>query len=180
MSRDPRELPIIFLPWQATAAAQGRARETRRPVYKHSPSYRLGDLLWVRETFWLLAAPVGSSVPAQHPRGPVAGDAQIIAWHHGAPDPRVGWQERDRHRINALFMPRWAARLILRVVGVEQQQAHEVSDEDARAEGTTGLADLQARWDSNPRWPRWASNPRLRVIRFESIDPAPLRGAFGG
>jgi hypothetical protein len=55
---------------------------------------------------------------------------------------------------------------------VEEQQAHEVSDDDARAEGTAGLADLQARWDSNPRWPRWASDPRLRVIRFETINLA--------
>ena len=89
MNRSPRELPIIFLPWQVEATAQGRATETRRPAARHAPTYRRGDLLWVREGFWLLAAPVGSCVPVEHPCGPVAGDAQMIAWHDGAPDPRL-------------------------------------------------------------------------------------------
>ena len=165
-----RELPIIFLPWQTMAASQGQASETRRPAARHSPAYRRGDLLWVRESFWMLAAPAGSPIPAGHPCGPTADGAQLIAWHDGAADPRGGWQEIDRYRINARFMPRWAARLLVWVVEVEEQVAHEVTEEDARAEGTSGLADLQARWDSNRRWPRWASNPLLRVIRFQKTN----------
>ena len=165
-----RQLPIIFLPWQATAASQGHAKETRRPASRHSPSYRRGDLLWVRESFWLLAAPAGSSIPSQHPCGPVAGGAQMVAWHDGTPDPREGWQEIDRYRINARFMPRWAARLFFSVAEVENQLACDVTEEDALSEGTTGLRELRARWDSNPRWPRWESNPLLRVIRFEKVN----------
>jgi hypothetical protein len=93
----------------------------------------------------------------------------MVAWHDGAPDPRVGWQEIDSQRVSSRFMPRWAARLLLSVVEIGAQLAEEVSEQDARAEGTAGLAALRALWDSNPRWPRWDSNPPVRVIRYEAI-----------
>lgn len=127
------------------------------------PQYRIGDLLWCRETFWQ-----ASRYPATLP----GGEPEPLSWcwgnlfhyaadgsppnchnrHYGpeglkggafaAPDPYAVWLKRP-----SIFMPRRASRLTLEVTGVKVERLHNISEADAASEGvesdTDGWIDYQ-------------------------------------
>lgn len=120
-----------------------------------------GNTLWVRETFsddW-------------HDRGePVHyradGDLPIEMFDAG-----VRWR-------SPIHMPRSASRITLEITDIRVQRLHEITEEDAKAEGVSevfkyGMPDGRARdcfralWDSiNGKRVPWEGNPFVWVISF--------------
>lgn len=100
-----------------------------------------GDRLWVRET-WLQwecprhdeGQPPGTRCDCDDPKSlrfladhPVGTDREIHA---------VRWRP-------SIHMPRYACRLVLEVTDVRVERLHDISEEDARAEGTDWKSDLR-------------------------------------
>lgn len=96
-----------------------------------------GDRLWVRET---------------HAFGPICNDPDD--WRDNPDDWAVFYRadgderpwktslDEDAEEIAppwrpSIFMPRWASRIALEVVSVRVERLHEITEEDARAEGVT-------------------------------------------
>jgi hypothetical protein len=88
-----------------------------------------GDRLWVRETHAVFQVP---------------GDCAAVAYRATCPDdPAFDYVHGDGSIMSlrvakwtpAIHMPRWASRLTLEVTSVRAQRLHDISEDDARAEG---------------------------------------------
>lgn len=197
-----KERPIIFGSPMIRAILDGKKTQTRRIVrpqpntdhedepYWHVGGYRawryrstdnilrkggnlltcpygeVGDRLWVRETW---CAESRSTIYYR-----------ADGWEYGRSG---GWK-------TSIFMPRWASRITLEITGVRVERLHDISEEDARAEGApvadilTGRALLdqssnqgchkwgfELLWDSiNAKRSPWASNPWVWVISFKKLE----------
>lgn len=180
------ERPILFSGPMVRAILEGRKTQTRRvmnpqpvdqdengwyvqvPVtdarapgmvfyerkYFHCPYGQPGDQLWVRETFDDVH---GSVLYRANPE-----DAEDFPPCGGK---RCHWKP-------SIFMPRWASRITLEIVGVRVERVQEITPDDARAEGVEHLyaprnafANL---WDSinAKRGYGWDSNPWVWVVEF--------------
>jgi hypothetical protein len=94
-----------------------------------------GDLLWVREAWapgyqdggrgTIFRADGSFYLGARkHERGPYFHAKEVGSW--------IRWRP-------SIHMPRWASRIMLEITDVRVQRLHEVTDEDAKAEGVEPL-----------------------------------------
>lgn len=123
-----------------------------------------GDRLWVRET-WALENPPE--------------DGELLIWQA---DRSAAWRshlgERFRLAPNyqpnrwrpSIYMPRWASRLTLEVVSVRVERLHDISEEDAKAEGACEWGLENERHEE--AWARWTR------ILDSSTRVGSARGAF--
>lgn len=178
--------PILFSTPMVQAILEGRNTQTRRvvkpqpikkghfwtldgagwssssvvPVYGHSlytrMPYKPGDILWVRET-WYLETFYGAHsyvYRASEPNYPV----NVGAGQHG-------WRP-------SIFMPKDAARIFLRVKEVRVEKVQDITEEDTINEGVNNKEKFALLWDklNKKRGYGWEANPWVWVIEFERIE----------
>jgi hypothetical protein len=157
--------PILFSPSMVRALLSGRKTQTRRavkprliPVVEEclrvngkwvydtldydlgAISGKPGDLLWVKE---------GWRHEIAHSHGPDAcdcgdvvvtykadGEQKFFSDHSGIiPDNWTMPRAAQKGGVTSLFMPRWASRLTLELLGVRVERLQEITETDAIAEG---------------------------------------------
>lgn len=155
----------------------------------NSPFGLPGDSLWVRET-WRVARRWDDNPPRTLPfeRGMTimyaAGGSRA---HNGAgvyendddyPPELPEWAGKQRPSIH---MPRWASRLTLKITEVRIEQLHDISNEDAAAEGWPGpdetgtirssypMAWYSHLWESINGRGSWEFNPWVWALTFEVV-----------
>lgn len=114
----------------------------------HSPYGLTGDRLWVRETWWRGAWTEehfyndhdGASCSSVTWCRPAPGDLENIAYVADGEPPADRCEHWDK--VPSIFMPRWASRITLEVTEVRVQRLQEISEDDARAEGCSGIPDV--------------------------------------
>jgi len=130
-------------------------------VDEKCPYGDIGNYLWVREAWQAL--PYYDDIPPRDlPKG-----ADII---YNADRPHAPWDSRKR---NALYMPRWASRITLKITDVRVERIQDISEDDARAEGVNTKEEFQALWESihgDDPVKNWAANPLVWVIEFERVN----------
>lgn len=147
-----------------------------------------GYLLWVRETLAVVGE--GFDYDADGSLASEITDSNADLWgrygHEDGPDIHPT-------RIPSIFMPRWASRLTLRITDVRVQRLQDISEEDAKAEGSEIMWDvmLDAGTFSGPgdvtqftardtfrdyinllnkkRGYGWETNPWMWAVSFEVI-----------
>lgn len=177
------ERPILFSGQMVRAILEGRKTMTRRVIkpqptgaadvqYRVAaavtmpvsgrqqvcPYGRVGDHLWVRETW------------APHAWPPTGPSYQYAA------DDQYPAPERWRPSIH---MPRAASRITLEVLNVRVERLHDISEEDAKAEGVTlkgtSRYDGEARDAFEALWcgingaDSWEANPWVWCISFRVV-----------
>lgn len=212
----PTERPILFSGPMVRAILDGSKTVTRRvaqtneagrlqrsgrqwhvddPNAIHACPYGApGDRLWVRET-WRVERALNSCKPSDmdqpYPRDYRADERtqKEQDWHHPAFAGR--WRP-------SIHMPRWASRITLEVTEVRVERLHQITEDEARAEGIRTLPDQDpedpsAWWESAPgvhqarsarssfrklwssinadRGFGWDTNPYVWVVRFRRIEP---------
>jgi hypothetical protein len=170
-------------------------------------SYEVGDILWVRETLLAEKYACNDWNGLNYAADNDSVDAIIPTdWYPPANSIRTHREEGDNipfcgfnwytAKIPSIFMPRWAARLFLRVENVRAERVQEISAEDVEAEGIDVasklpivlasvakkqrmvLANLIARrlygnlWNSlnAKRGYSWESNPAVFVYTFSRVE----------
>lgn len=189
-----KERPILFTPDNVRAILAGTKTQTRRVIKREPlvtndgalltpsgipydankvgvircPYGAPGDVLWVREAWWgteLTSYPEGDPVRVSAHKATYMGDL-----------PGDGkWR-------NAMFMPRWASRLTLRITEVRVERVQDISEDDAWAEAVkppvsliiphdAGRRAYAALWDeiNAKRGYAWGSNPWVWAITFEVL-----------
>jgi hypothetical protein len=194
-----RERPILFSGPMVRAILAGRKTQTRRIVKpqriveddEDSPRWSFfihhpkclghcdyacgpygcpygapGDRLWVRETW----API--------PSGPVTPQNGVLYF---ADEHAEKWLWRP-----SIFMPRWASRITLEIVGVRVERLHAITEADAISEGVTvlpsaeiaaivahdtpGRMEYWALWESINGRGSWDLNPWVWVVEFKVVN----------
>lgn len=165
--------------------------------YVHvKPKYQPGDILWVRETTYLCGRWVknGITKTGKQKWRFIWDKSKPVFYAESTPDDikrlrtDVGYFKRP-----AIFMPREAARLFLKVTNVRVERLQEITEEDARAEGITEYIiqfkskfteaendtwrnrttteNFAALWDSiNGKRYSWESNPWVWRVEFKGTD----------
>lgn len=191
----PKEKPILFSAPMVRAILADRKTVTRRIVhprmyievdpdegpiveqwdpqfgkiateYARSPYGDEGDRLWVRETF----AP---DVPGCESQGGVSYRADHQDPRGDGPANPMKWKP-------SIFMRRRESRITLEVVSVRIERLHEITEQDAIAEGVSELGfprDTFAElWDViNGKRAAWASNPWVWRVEFRRLTQAEAR-----
>jgi len=182
-----KEHPIIFNTETVKAILDGRKTQTRRVIkpqplleykglkmqfHRKCPYGQVGDRLWVRET-WAVAPTLNTTKPSD-----LLKKYDIIPITYRATYPNEShymWRP-------SIFMPRWASRITLEIIGVRVEQLQEITDEDALAEGVYGDETpydqatpsmcFEALWDSlnAKRGYGWDKNPWVWVLEFKKVD----------
>ena len=198
-----KERPIIFSSPMVRAILDGRKSQTRRivknigiapgigPILKGSddakewPQYcpygKPGDRLWVRETW----------------QGPLFYDEIPEDWnsdkyktpeycYYKASGDSCDFTDSDDNFVErwspSIHMPRWASRILLEVTNVRVERLHDISEEDAIAEGCNPAivgsdlehlkyrAGYQTLWESINGQGSWVLNPWVWVIEFMVLN----------
>lgn len=92
----------------------------------YSPYGYPGTQLWVRETWSVMNAARDTVILRGHHER--REDGLDIVYRSSEPHEHRGWRP-------SIFMPRWASRIKLEITEVRIQRLHDISDEDAKAEG---------------------------------------------
>lgn len=160
-----KEHPIIFSGEMVRAILEGRKTQTRRVIPERlqlcrtpedepeifidwCPYGHKGDLLWIRESFAYHEPYPTSSYKDQDMKGPEVSSYSIIEnrlllayWKHRVlfkadhkPNPMEIYHWRP-----SIHMPKWASRIILKVVNVGLQRIQDISYLSVVEEGTPGM-----------------------------------------
>ena len=114
------------------------------PLAGHSedrmcPYGKPGDRLYVKETFALMEAACGTPVVNYRAGGYLVhgatGEKRNGTWKDEAFAGTVDAIGEPDTWTPSIFMPRWASRITLEVTDVRVERVHDISEEDARAEG---------------------------------------------
>ncbi|MEL5292672.1 hypothetical protein [Serratia nevei] len=197
-----KERPVIFNSEMVRAIIDGRKTQTRRVIANVSPDNciplqkptktkdgiythvmdapghglcpfgRVGDRLWVRETF----------------AGHYLDDDQIQDIKDGRCKAKDLCEYRSDYGDDAdcadgwtpsIHMPRWASRILLEITAVRVERLNDISEEDARAEGApTELCIIGEKhymgfrtlWKSIYGEENWRANPWVWVIEFRRVE----------
>jgi hypothetical protein len=155
------------------------------------PYGKIGDRLWVRET-WCLNHP---EIDPQPPKDGRPEHDKRTCWYF-ATEPSVEGEDNKSPWRSPLLMPRWASRLTLEITKIRVERLHDISAEDMLAEGVSaqrgptppsdglrvgcslgmvGVTALKANWREgwdkiNGKRAPWSSNPWLWVIDFKKVE----------
>ena len=185
--------PVLFSAPMIRAILRGEKTQTRRPIKpqpsrvkhhkekvgaqdvtipddKHPAGFRAnlayhcrygrpGDRLWVRENLkrgiagWVYAADGAQvSLDEDDPNA-----LAMVSWAH----------HKEGFSCPSIHMPKWASRITLELKTVRAQRLHEITEEDARAEGMQSIETFQSLWrliHGPPSPNSWELNPWVWAV----------------
>lgn len=139
-----------------------------------------GDRLWVKETFYCDDYRYPTIPEAERDDG--AWRESMLYFRADVPSGRFSdagyWAEPGGKWRPSIHMPRWASRITLEVTSVRVERLHEITDEDAQAEGAPGpYTDLftprlrfERLWESINGIESWEANPWVWVVGFKRVE----------
>lgn len=150
------------------------------------PFGTVGDRLWVRETWGLMA----HHDPTDWHRGSVCGMMEDHVGPQFAIEHRANWKlESDyAHWRPSIHMPRWASRIDLEITRVWVERVQDITEEDAKAEGVIPddyegyehpdnptLSCAAHRYSFRDLWQSiygtWDANPLVWAYEFRRVKP---------
>lgn len=147
-----RTRPILFNGEMVRAILDGRKTQTRRVIREQPPLIPMDD----------------RAIATLIPQCPYQGDR---LWGEDSFDDRTRWSP-------SIFMPRWASRLLLDVLGIRVERVQDIDEYDAVSEGVSigegqnsTIDTFRELWDSinAQRGFGWDKNPWVWVVDFKRV-----------
>ena len=154
-----------------------------------NPYGKVGDRLWVRETWQEIGPDCLLTYKATYPSDLYAKRPEL----ENVP-PLAGLKERGYLWKSPMFMPRWASRILLEITDIRVERLQDISDEDAVKEGIVSMTQSYPWQDehslSSPisyevrlftklwndinakKGYPWSSNPLVWVVEFKVVEVA--------
>jgi hypothetical protein len=154
--RFPRALK--YKGWQFYEKARGGGSWPGKGLW--CPYGRSGQLLWIREPYWIYDEPEGQS---QVYRG--------LAGFHGSLHP--GQRIEGATMLRPSAMPRQFSRTLLGVTGVQVERLSETTEAGALQEGFNDIMAFSRAWDGiygDREGHRWADDPWVWVVSFKIVS----------
>lgn len=193
-----KEHSIRMVAAEVRAILDGRKTQKRLVVKPHPegewavpgktscPYGRPGDRLWVRETWACSGNEDGHPITSEGTLCEIEKAerfyrADAIGIEYGCltfPDGSRfsgGWRP-------SIYMPRWASRITLEIVGVRVERLQEIKREDAIKEGVLNNRNDGLEYGTGPEWAfrelwnsingsgSWSANPWVWVIEFKRVE----------
>ena len=137
--------PILFSSPMVRAILDGRKTMTRRVYKPRFDKWKIGDRLWVRETY-----------------SSVRGRAVYAATCHIGSFERFQWKP-------SIFMPRKLSRILLEITELKRELLRYVSEADALREGFENKREFLDYFEKiNPEM-KW-ENPVVMAIGFKVLE----------
>lgn len=160
-----------------------RGETSERANYALVSPWRVGNILWVREA-WATKRQFDHLAPSAIPASARSSNRCLFG-----DDIAHGYHRRRP----SIHMPRWAARIFLRVEAVRLERLRAITEADAQAEGvesrffmdaadfihgkpveSTYRIGFQHLWDEiNGKRVAWASNPFVWAVTFSRVVAPP-------
>lgn len=169
--------------------AIGNSPLLKDPIRLNCPLGKIGDRLWVRET-WMPDAPRDGTWSDVEFYGCKNSPLSMIPERYRSPGHciyRAAWKGHELIGWTpSIHMPRWASRILLEITSVRVERLQSISEEDAKAEGFDNSQSDAANsigWFEKPirafrrAWENiygadgWDSNPWVWVIEFRRVTP---------
>lgn len=144
-------------------------------IVDNCPYGKIGDTLWVRETFTILEPEHCATMAERFVYKADMKDA--ISEEMRQDYIKHGWPYQWRPSI---FMPRAASRITLKITNIKVERVQDISEEDAIKEGVD-LSKVSGDWEHTPvqefesLWVKingqesWDSNPFCWCVEFEKL-----------
>lgn len=175
-------------------ALGGDTGNRQQAPWRPCPYGQPGDLLWVRETWNALYPVAGDDIPWYHhelspeqriqPATPIYRASEDGPNYPTSDDIEAGFKWQP-----SIFMPRWASRILLRVVSVRVERLQDITEADAQAEGmpkefevdaatfvqgqplpeSTHYLGFKHLWREINGAESWDANPWVWVVEFEVV-----------
>lgn len=146
-------------------------------VYFNCPYGKVGDGLWVRETFCKVDdREFGDDIWFDYRATHKYAESHPAGWDN---EPRNPWALKWKQSIH---MPRSASRILLEITGVRVERLNDISDADAWAEGVDmtealsmpcadgAAAAYSALWERINGKGSWDLNPWVWAIEFKVLE----------
>lgn len=136
-------------------------KEFKEVIDYIKPPYKVGDILYVRETWANIWTPDG--------------EEGFIYKADGKPKefPYWGNSKQCKHEvwIPSIHMPKIAARIFLRVISVRVERLKDITDQECFNEGIREFTKdgIVKKYDTKPNMYTWQEMPRTPVEAFEKI-----------
>lgn len=144
------------------------SRNTTGLSLKIKIPYKAGDTLYVRETWKQYEKRVG--------RGNQCHLEKFYGYKTDESNPKNPSEFYDGNWKPSIHMPKVAARIFLKVIGVRVERLQDITEQGIKAEGITeewpprAMDKFRKLWDSTTKEYRWETNPWVWVIEFERCD----------
>lgn len=137
----------------------------KEPIRLNCPLGKIGDRLWVRET-WRKFDFSDECGCSEYPCGCPENGA--IMYRATQDDGESKWRP-------STHMPRRYSRITLEITNVRVERLQDISEQDAIAEGITNISVLSKYifsklWESIYGFDSWSSNPWVWVIEFKKVE----------
>ena len=137
-----KERPILFSAPMVRAILDGKKTMTRRIYKPKFDKWKVGDGLWVRETYTLI-----------HGQADYAATCDIKSYR---------WRP-------SIFMPRKYSRILLEITDIKREALRDISEDDAKREGFDNRQDFLSYFEKiNPEMK--GQNPEVVAIGFKVLE----------
>lgn len=175
-----KDRPILFSAPMVRAILAGKKTMTRRVWKARFKNWKVGDRLWVRETYCTyLADKTDGGEDWDYDNEKIAyradADPEIEAMlQYGREVPEENYVSRWTPSI---FMPRKYSRILLEITELKRERLQDISEADAEREGasTNGNAYTFKRgfwhiWERINGRASWYQNPEVVAIGFKVLE----------
>lgn len=170
-----KDSPILFSAPMVRAILDGKKTMTRRIYKPRFDSWKVGDRLWVRETYveycpektegmedWDLDNPQIAYRADDNPEIESAIQYGAERYHDFGDDGYLrAWKP-------SIFMPRKYSRLLLEITDIKREALRDISEADAKREGFDNRQDFLSYFEKiNPKMK--GKNPEVVAIGFKTL-----------